>query len=91
MKTAAQALLTLFGTATMFQQVDWAQAPTLIGTAVLGSLVISFLGFLPEAQAPDATFRTDVPAGAQVGDPQPVVITNNIVPATAAGDGRDAG
>ena len=26
-KTAAQALLTLFGTAAMFQDVDWAQAP----------------------------------------------------------------
>ncbi len=47
-KTAAQALLTLFGTAAMFQDVDWAQAPQLVGTAVLGSLLIGFMGFLPE-------------------------------------------
>lgn len=47
-KTAAQALLTLFGTATMFQQVDWSQAPQLVGTAVLGTLLIAVMGFLPE-------------------------------------------
>jgi hypothetical protein len=47
-KTAAQALLTLFGTATIFEAVDWAAAPQLVGTAVLGSLLIAFMGFLPE-------------------------------------------
>lgn len=48
-KTAAQALLTLFGTAAMFQDVDWTQAPQLVGTAVLGTLLIAFMGFLPES------------------------------------------
>lgn len=47
-KTAAQALLTLFGTATLFESVDWSAAPQLVGTAVLGSLLIAFMGFLPE-------------------------------------------
>lgn len=61
-KTAAQALLTLFGTATMFQEVAWSQAPQLIGTAVLGSLLIAFLKGIPEAPIPaaSAAFSTTV-------------------------------
>ena len=47
-KTAAQALLTFAGTATMFSQVDWPQALPFVGTAVLGSLLIAVMGFLPE-------------------------------------------
>lgn len=54
-KTAAQATLTLFGTAQMFQDVDWSQAPQLIGSAVLGSLLIGFLKGLPESDIPTAT------------------------------------
>ena len=87
-KTTAQALLTLFGTATMFQQVHWAEAPALIGTAVLGSLVLSFLGFLPETK--DDTSPQVIPPSAQVPVPVEVgtVVVNN---AAVTGDGRDAG
>lgn len=61
-KTAAQALITLFGTATMFQQVDWSAAPQLVGTAVLGSLLIAVMGFLPETdeKRPLAVASTNV-------------------------------
>ena len=53
-KTAAQATLTLFGTATMFQAVNWQEAPALIGSAVLGSLLIAFMKGIPEAPEPVA-------------------------------------
>ena len=61
-KTAAQALLTLFGTATMFSQVDWSAAPQLVGTAVLGTLLIAVMGFLPETddKRPLAVASTNV-------------------------------
>lgn len=62
-KTAAQALLTLFGTATMFQEVDWASAPQLVGTAVLGSLLIAVMGFLPETYGAPLT-------------PQPILVND---------------
>lgn len=66
-KTAAQALLTAFGTATMFSEVQWDTIPALVGSAVLGSLLIAALQGLPEAEPPlaKATLSTVVvnPAG----------------------------
>lgn len=53
-KTAAQATLTLFGTAVAFEDVNWSMAPQLIGTAVLGSLLIAFMKGIPEAPTPVA-------------------------------------
>jgi len=49
-KTAAQALLTAFGTATLFSEVDWTQVLPIVATAVLGSLLAGVLGTLPETQ-----------------------------------------
>lgn len=49
-KTAAQALITAFGSATMFSQVDWSTIPALTITAVLGSLFLAVLKQLPESE-----------------------------------------
>jgi hypothetical protein len=57
-KTAAQALLAAFGTATMFSEVDWSTVPALVGSAVLGSLLLAVLKQLPEADEPVATATT---------------------------------
>lgn len=76
-KTAAQALLTAFGTATLFSDVDWNAVPALVGSAVLGSLLLAVLKQLPEADAPLAapTVGTIVVnnAGEQVEAAVPVV------------------
>ena len=48
-KTAAQALVTAVGTATLFQQVDWSLALQSAGIAAIGSLLLGFLTKLPEA------------------------------------------
>lgn len=53
-KTTAQALITLFGTATLFEDVAWAEAPQLVGTAILGSLLLAFMKGMPEAPEPPA-------------------------------------
>lgn len=61
-KTAAQAILTFIGTATMFQDVAWGDALPFVGTAVLGSLLIAVMGFLPETdeKRPLAVASTNV-------------------------------
>lgn len=48
-KTAAQALVTAVGTATLFEQVDWNLALQAAGIAAMGSLLLGFLTKLPEA------------------------------------------
>lgn len=48
-KTAAQALVTAVGTATLFEQVDWSLAFQAAGVAAIGSLLLGFLTKLPEA------------------------------------------
>lgn len=48
-KTAAQALVTAVGTATLFEQVDWNLALQAAGIAAIGSLLLGFLTKLPEA------------------------------------------
>ena len=48
-KTAAQALVTAVGTATLFEQVDWSLALQAAGIAAIGSLLLGFLTKLPEA------------------------------------------
>ena len=53
-KTAAQALLTAFGTATLFAEVDWNAVVPLVATAVLGSLLAGFVKTLPETKDPIA-------------------------------------
>lgn len=59
-KTAAQALLTVFGTATMFEEVNWESAPAIVGTAVLGSLLLGVLKVLPESEIPIAQVAAPV-------------------------------
>lgn len=54
-KTAAQALVAAFGTATMFEAVTWSEVPALVGSAVLGTLLLTVIGKLPEADEPVAT------------------------------------
>lgn len=57
-KTAAQALLTAFGTATMFSEVSWDLVLPVVLTSVLGSLLLGVLNSLPEAE--DPTSNSDV-------------------------------
>lgn len=73
-KTAGQSLLTAFGTATMFAEVDWSAAPALVGSAVLGSVLLAVLKSLPEAEIP------------VVPEPASVTVVNNNM--TAAGDAQ---
>jgi hypothetical protein len=69
-KTAAQALLTVFGTATLFEQVDWSAAPAIVGTAVLGSLLLGVLKTLPETTQPLAPAVVTVTTGVdKAGNP----------------------
>lgn len=75
-KTAAQSLLTVFGTATMFSEVDWSIAPALIGSAVLGSLLLGVLGTLPEAEDPAASLR---PVNT-------IIVSNPTTPLAASGE-----
>lgn len=89
-KTAAQALLTFFGTATMFSQVTWNELLPFVGTAVLGSLLIGAMGFLPEtdgkfplASASFVTHSVDE-AGNTTETQAPVVVTVDPVTATTA-------
>ena len=49
-KTAAQALLAAFGTATLFTEVDWSYVWPAVATAVLGSLLLGVLKTLPESE-----------------------------------------
>jgi len=69
-KTAAQALITAFGTATLFEQVTWAEVPAIVGSSVLGTLIIAVLGQLPEAEEPlaRATIQTVVVNNPATGD-----------------------
>jgi len=95
-KTTAQALLVLFGTATMFQDVAWAEAPQLIGTAILGSLLLAFMKGMPESDAPIAlaqgTIITVNEAGKSVEAAVPVVANVEEKPSgtslSDSGDGR---
>jgi hypothetical protein len=48
-KTAAQALVTAVGTATLFEQVEWNLALQSVGIAAIGSLLLGFITKLPEA------------------------------------------
>jgi len=70
-KTAAQALLTYFGTAAVFQDVDWGNALPFVGTAVLGSLLIAAMGFLPETDGkfPLAVTKVDTIVVNEAGKP----------------------
>lgn len=54
-KTAAQALVTAFGTATIFAEVDWSMVWPAVVTAVIGSLLLGVLNALPEAEKVEAT------------------------------------
>lgn len=74
-KTAAQALLTAFGTATVFADVDWTLVPALVGSSVLGSLLLGVIGSLPEAEEPTVTKPVTT-----------VVITNPTTPLSPQGE-----
>lgn len=72
-KTAAQATLTLFGASVTFQDVDWASAPQLIGTAILGSLLLAFMKGIPEApETPTAVATVSVASTDATGAPEVV-------------------
>lgn len=86
-KTAAQATLALFGTATLFQDVDWSAAPQLIGTAVLGTLVLAFMDFLPETEGkPLAEAKVIAVTNVSAEDP---TRTEKVVPVVASVDSLD--
>lgn len=68
-KTAAQSLLTAFGTATLFSEVDWSAVPALVGSAVLGSLLLAVLKQLPEAEQPLAAATETVIVNNYAGEP----------------------
>lgn len=69
-KTAAQALLVAFGTATLFSEVDWSAVPAIVGTAVLGSLLLGVLKTLPESTQPLAPATVNVTTGVdKAGNP----------------------
>lgn len=86
-KTAAQATLALFGTSTIFQNVDWSAAPQLIGTAVLGTLVLAFMDFLPETEGkPLAEAKVTAITNVSVENPAP---TEKAVPVVASVDALD--
>jgi hypothetical protein len=76
-KTAAQALLTAFGTATLFEDVIWENVPAIVGTAVLGSLLLGVLKVLPESEIPLAQVAAPVvivsPEGERTEQEVPVV------------------
>ncbi len=57
-KTAAQSLVTLIGTTYFFQDVNWTEAPQLVGTAVLGSLLLAFMKGMPESPDVPAKIAT---------------------------------
>lgn len=81
-KTAAQALVAAFGTATMFEAVNWTQVPALVGTAVLGTLFLTVIAKLPGADEPIATAAvpavvTDSEGNASVAEvPAVAVVTS---------------
>lgn len=92
-KTTAQALLTLFGTATLFQDVNWAEAPQLVGTAILGSLLLAFMKGLPEVPEPPAKPATIQAITVNAaGQPEiteaPVIATASSLSAVDQHDGR---
>ncbi len=73
-KTASQALLTAFGTATMFAEVDWSAVPALVGSAVLGSLLLAVLKQLPEADTPLAAPTINATTVNNIGVPSEVAV-----------------
>lgn len=90
-KTAAQSLLTVFGTATLFSEVDWSAAGPIVFTAVLGSVLLGFLKTLPETVDPiaPATVTVNVPTGVdgettKQGVPAVATVENTVTPADIA-------
>lgn len=90
-KTAAQSLLTAFGTATLFSDVDWNLVLPVVVTAVLGSVLLGFLKTLPETVDPIAQAVIEVnvaktdSAGIDTGE-----TTVQVIPAMAqVGNGQD--
>lgn len=54
-KTVAQALVTAFGTAALFTDVDWSAIPALVVSAAVGSLLLAVVKQLPEAPTPEVS------------------------------------
>ena len=61
-KTAAQALVTAFGTATVFAEIDWNMVWPAVVTAVIGSLLLGVLKSLPETEEAKAKAAAKVEA-----------------------------
>lgn len=52
-KTVAQALVTAFGSAALFTDVDWSVIPALVVSSAIGSLLLAVVKQLPEAPLPE--------------------------------------
>ena len=87
-KTGAQALIAAFGTATMFQAVEWSTVPAIVGSSVLGTLFLTVIAQLPGTDEPVApaavTTVTETPSGEEAMVSVPVVAV-----ADASGAGLD--
>lgn len=83
-KTAAQALIAAFGTATTFEAVTWSEVPALVGTAVLGTLFLTVISNLPNTADPVAptvlVTATVDEVGNRVETEVPVVAPVNSLP-----------
>lgn len=92
-KTAAQALIAAFGTATMFEAVTWTEVPALVGTAVLGTLFLSVIAKLPGADEPLATASipatvTDAEGHSAVAEVPAVAVVNSSTEPASLYDGN---
>ena len=72
-KTAAQALIAAFGTATMFEAVDWAAVPAIVGSSVLGTLFLTVIASLPGTDDPVAP--ATVPAVTETPEGEEAVVS----------------
>lgn len=87
-KTAAQALITAFGTATMFSEVSWETVPAFVGSAVLGTLLLAVLKQLPESDAPSDAI-VEIVENIYTSDSSPVEVETELVLAGVEGNETD--
>jgi hypothetical protein len=85
-KTTVQAVITGFGTAYLFDQVNWHSIGVLAGSAALGSLFLALIADLPEADKPTAISTTTMSSNnVTINSQVPVVaLAQPVTPATSA-------
>lgn len=70
-KTVSQALITAFGSAALFTDVDWSIIPALVVTSAVGSLLLAVIHRLPESPMPEisqtAVIEVMTPEAANTG------------------------